>query len=131
MRDLLNCPNCAAPIEKDYCPYCGSVFLDWACFDVQKPTFVKIRDRITGRIKLVKLSLCSVSERMEMEPTTLWCDDQKYINIGPPDYTIEAEFTALPFKHPLTKKAVYAIEIDENIAPPEIVKDALRGFKED
>ena len=131
MRDLLNCPNCGAPIEKDYCPYCGSVFLDWACFDTHKPTFVKVRDRMTGRIKLMKLSLYSVSERMEMEPTTLWCDDQKYVNIGPPDVTIEAEFKAVPFKHPLTKKSVLAIEIDENVAPPEIVKDALRGFQED
>ena len=131
MRELLNCPNCAAPIEKDYCPYCGSVFLDWACFDTHKPTFVKVRDRMTGRIKLMKLSLYSVSERMEMEPTTLWCDDQPYHSIGTPDYTLEAEFKPVPFKHPLTKKSVLAIEIDENVAPPEIVKDALRGFQED
>lgn len=68
---------------------------------------------------------------MEMESTTLWCDDQPYHSIGTPDYTIEAEFKSVPFKHPLTKKSVLAIEIDENVAPPEIVKDALRGFQED
>lgn len=28
MKDLLNCPNCGAPIVDDRCAYCGSVFLD-------------------------------------------------------------------------------------------------------
>lgn len=29
-KSELNCPNCGAPITGEYCPYCGSVFYDWA-----------------------------------------------------------------------------------------------------
>ena len=130
MREVLNCPNCGAPIEKSYCPYCGAVFLDWACFDTTRPTFVKIRDQRTGKIKLMKLSLYSVSERIESEPTTLWVDDLPYCRISQPDYTIEAEFKAVPFRHPLSEKEIFMLEIDEEKAPPEIVKDALKGFIE-
>ena len=25
-----NCPNCGAPIETEKCPYCGTMFLDFA-----------------------------------------------------------------------------------------------------
>lgn len=25
-----NCPNCGAPIETEKCPYCGTIFLDFA-----------------------------------------------------------------------------------------------------
>lgn len=28
MKDILNCPNCGAPIVDDKCSYCGAVFLD-------------------------------------------------------------------------------------------------------
>ena len=130
MRDILNCPNCGAPIEKSYCPYCGAVFLDWACFDVTRPTFVKIRDRRTGKINLMKLSLYSVDERIESEPMTLWGDNQRYITLqSQPDYTIEAEFKAVPFRHPLSDKEIFMIEIDENEASPELVKDVLKGFE--
>lgn len=54
MNGLLNCPNCGAPIKNDICPYCGSVFLDWAAFDISRPTFVKIRDN-QGRFLLMKV----------------------------------------------------------------------------
>ena len=130
MRELLNCPNCGAPIEKSFCPYCGAIFLDWACFDTTRPTFVKVRDRRTGKINLTKLSLYSVSERIESEPITLWGNNQHYAVISQPDYTIEAEFKAVPFKHPMINKEVLMIEIDEEKAPPEVVKDALKGFTE-
>ena len=78
----------------------------------------------------MKLSLYSVSERIESEPMTFWVDDQPCCRISQPDYMIEAEFKAVPFKHPLSEKETFMIEIDEEKAPPEIVKDALRGFTE-
>lgn len=43
MRDLLNCPNCGAPITAEKCAYCGSVFLDFAAIQVGAPSYVKFK----------------------------------------------------------------------------------------
>lgn len=43
MKELLNCPNCGAPIEDTKCPYCGSVFIDFASMDMDKPFYLKIK----------------------------------------------------------------------------------------
>jgi hypothetical protein len=40
---MYNCPNCGAPIESDKCPYCGTFIIDFACFDTEKPFFMKIK----------------------------------------------------------------------------------------
>lgn len=130
MKDLLNCPNCAAPIQNDVCPYCGSVFLDWACFDVNKPTFVKIRNHF-GHIVLMKLSPVSISERMDMEPTSLYADNRIYQKVfAPQTITIEAEFEAVPFRHALTDKTVLSIDIDPEKADEDTKRAALLGLKE-
>lgn len=131
MRDILNCPNCGAPIQNDVCPYCGSVFLDWACFDMNKPTFVKIRNHF-GHIVLMKLSPTSISERMDMDSTTLYADGQVYHRVfAQPAITIEAEFEALPFRHALTNKTVLSIDIDPNVADEDSKRAVLLGIKEE
>lgn len=38
-----NCPNCGAPINNEKCPYCGTAIIDFACIDVEKPFYMKIR----------------------------------------------------------------------------------------
>ena len=43
MRNKLNCPNCGAPITSAECPYCGSVFYDFATLDSTKPTYIRIK----------------------------------------------------------------------------------------
>jgi hypothetical protein len=43
VKDLLNCPNCGAPITAEKCPYCGSVFLDFAAIQVGAPSYVKFK----------------------------------------------------------------------------------------
>lgn len=43
MRDKLNCPNCGAPIIGTECPYCGTVFYDFATLDSMKPTYVRMK----------------------------------------------------------------------------------------
>lgn len=43
MRDKLNCPNCGAPITDTTCPFCGSVFYDFATIDDRKPTYIRMR----------------------------------------------------------------------------------------
>ena len=38
-----NCPNCGAPIETEKCPYCGTVFLDFAAMDADQPFYMKVK----------------------------------------------------------------------------------------
>ena len=38
-----NCPNCGAPIAGDTCDYCGTVVVDMACMDLDKPFWMKVR----------------------------------------------------------------------------------------
>lgn len=37
-----NCPNCGAPISSIECPYCGTVFYDFATIDDEKPTYLRM-----------------------------------------------------------------------------------------
>ena len=124
---LLNCPNCGAPVQKDYCPYCGSVFLDWACFDLNKPTFVKIKKE-NGDIVLVKLRPRSISATVDYAESVLYADDTPYITMRRPERKIEAEFDVVPFKHYLSKEEVCSILIQPHIASAETAKDVMRGF---
>lgn len=51
----LNCPNCGAPITDVTCPYCGTVFYDFATIRDDKPTYIRIKfndDYIVGRAKV-------------------------------------------------------------------------------
>ena len=127
MKDLLNCPNCGAPIQKDYCPYCGSVFLDWASFDVNAPTFVKVKDQ-RGQYRLLKIAIMSITEHLSFDDTHLYADNQIFQTIRSPNYRFEAEFQALPFRHYLNPgKDIMEILIQpEKVKDPELLKDLLR-----
>ena len=130
MKDLLNCPNCGAPIEKDYCPYCGSVFLDWACFDVGRPTFVKIKDSM-GNYRLFKLLLGGVHEKYDYEPIVLYSDNNPYCSVRSHSLTFEADFEAVPFRHYLNPDHdILSMLIMPDKVDPQILSDAIRGFHE-
>ena len=128
MKDLLNCPNCGAPIQKDYCPYCGAVFLDWASFDVNAPTFVKVKDH-RGQYRLLKIAIMSITERLSFDDTHLYADNQIFQTIRSPEYRFDAEFQALPFRYYLNPgKDIMEILIQpDKIKDPELLKDLLRG----
>lgn len=38
-----NCPNCGMPIVGEKCEYCGTVFIDFACIEADKPFYIKVR----------------------------------------------------------------------------------------
>ena len=65
-----NCPNCGAPIENEKCPYCGTLFIDFAAMDADKPFFMKIKHN--GEILVVRVRLNSLS--MYSEPISLYAD---------------------------------------------------------
>ena len=69
MKDLLNCPNCGAPITAEKCPYCGSVFLDFAAIQVGAPSYVKFKHGdtyICARLVVTNLDINLQAETTEL-----------------------------------------------------------------
>ena len=58
-----NCPNCGAPIETEKCPYCGTMFLDFAAMDADQPFYMKIKR--DGKIYILKVKMSSMELRIE------------------------------------------------------------------
>jgi predicted RNA-binding protein with PUA domain len=58
---IYNCPNCGAPISSEKCPYCGTVFYDFSCIDLNEPTYIKFK--YEGTIVMCKAVLreCQLS----------------------------------------------------------------------
>ena len=58
-----NCPNCGAPIETEKCPYCGTMFLDFAAMDADQPFYMKVKQ--DGKIYILKVKMSSMELRIE------------------------------------------------------------------
>ena len=58
-----NCPNCGAPIETEKCPYCGTMFLDFAAMDADQPFYMKAKK--DGKIYILKVKMSSMEIRTE------------------------------------------------------------------
>lgn len=94
-KSELNCPNCGAPITGEYCPYCGSVFYDWAALDMDKPRYIKIK--LGGQTIMAKAILRHCAMSTENSPQMLYADDRVYATVmAPPVMTIETEFEVIP-----------------------------------
>ena len=66
MRERLNCPNCGAPIIDTECPYCGTLFYDFASIDLDKPTYIRIKrgnELITAKAQCTEFKLDWRNER--------------------------------------------------------------------
>ena len=58
-----NCPNCGAPIETEKCPYCGTMFLDFAAMDADQPFYMKVKK--DGKIYILKVKMTSMEFKVE------------------------------------------------------------------
>jgi hypothetical protein len=87
-----NCPNCGGVIESERCPYCGTLFIDFACMDADKPFFMKVKKG--DQVFIVKVMTTSVS--MHREPTCLYADNMRYAYqmAGPTEITLD--FVVVP-----------------------------------
>lgn len=70
-----NCPNCAAPINSERCPYCGTLFVDFAAMDADKPFFMKIKK--DGSVFIAKVVMNSAS--IYSESDALYADDRRFM----------------------------------------------------
>lgn len=73
-----NCPNCGAPITTDVCQYCGTVFLDFAAIQTNKPSYIKFKVDNDGvsYICLMKLTV----DNLELKISSDTVDAMDYKN---------------------------------------------------
>lgn len=69
---MFNCPNCGAPITQDKCPYCGTVFLDFAAIQVGAPSYVKFK--IGDSYLCARLVVDSLDVQLKAQQVD-YCDD--------------------------------------------------------
>lgn len=97
MRDVLNCPNCGAPITSEQCPYCGTLFYDFSAIEIGKPCFLKIK--WGDNIMLVKADARNINFNMSSDTV------ETYSIFGEPVCTfttnrnmdLSMEFNCVPF----------------------------------
>ena len=107
-KQILNCPNCAAPMEEwdpsqswaYKCKYCGTTFWDFAAMDIDshKPFFMRLK--IHGAVHILPVTLESMMVSMEPPETVkLYADNNIFyqtLQTGEPDTTIEMIFRNVP-----------------------------------
>lgn len=80
VRGNTNCPNCGAPIDSEKCEYCGTVFIDFAAMDADKPFFMKIKK--DDQVFIVKVRLMNAS--MHRDDSVLYYDNNPYVTMFAP-----------------------------------------------
>ena len=100
-----NCPNCGAPISADVCPYCGTAFLDWAAFDMARPTYVKIKTD-QGQVIMLRVIPTSLRLAARNDPAILYADSRIAHRVDRWSYDIEAELSAVPWTDPATGQEI-------------------------
>ena len=90
-EELLNCPNCGAPITGDRCEYCGTQFID-CTVKKDKPFYLKVS--VDGnRTIIVKVLLESLT--VEFEPYDLCygdIDGKSFIRTGSGAHRFNASY---------------------------------------
>lgn len=67
-EEVLNCPNCSAPISGDRCDYCGTQFIDCTTIRMDKPFYLKFspdgKNTIISKVCLGSLEHCVEPNRL-------------------------------------------------------------------
>jgi hypothetical protein len=94
-KSELNCPNCGAPITGEYCPYCGSVFYDWAALNANEPKYIKFK--IGDKVVMAKAIMKHYALDYDSNPVSLFADNKVVATMmAPPTATITTEFEVIP-----------------------------------
>lgn len=94
MNEVLNCPNCGAPITGEKCEYCGTVIYDFSVIDMNKPSYIKMR--LNGKLLMFHAILKNVSVNTEDSYFDYYCDNQIIASVqNRVNTSISAEFDVI------------------------------------
>lgn len=79
--DKLNCPNCGAPIRSVECPYCGTMFYDFASIHDDKASYLRIMHHDQVIITKARMDCATIEMRIDELPKinvefTVYPDDR-------------------------------------------------------
>lgn len=118
-----NCPNCGMPITGEKCEYCGTVFIDWAIIDSNKPFYIKFRH--DGMITRAKCMVKSFDVNAHSEACNIYADNEVYARIMPEtSMTIDVSMDVIPEK--IFGRKALLIKIDETQVDPNTIQDTLK-----
>lgn len=93
-REKLNCPNCGAPISSTQCPYCGTVFYDFAVMDFDKPTYIRINHN--GQYMVFRALARSMNVSMCPDEYVYYADNRVYAEMPSRAMDVTIDFSVLP-----------------------------------
>lgn len=105
-RKEYNCPNCGAPIASEKCPYCGTVFWDFASIDMNDLNYLKIR--CNGRVYVCRAYLIEqeITQRPNTETFYTYADNRPVVVNGMPDVELQLNFRVIPDKENILYRVV-------------------------
>ena len=89
-----NCPNCGAVMTEDKCQFCGTILYDFACLDMDKPFYMKVKagNKII-RLK-TKVERFDIQHSVDNAPD-LYCDDKLFSLIESEQISVHLDFVAV------------------------------------
>ena len=93
VADLLNCPNCGAPIRGAECEYCGTLFYDFAQLEVGKAGYVRLK---VGDNLLIFRALTTQVEIEQHEDSRFYADNRVVESYYAPGSTIGISMELMP-----------------------------------
>lgn len=93
MRERLNCPNCGAPIRDTECPYCGTLFYDFASIDLEKAAYIRVKrgdELITAKAQCTN---CRID--LDSQYVSYYADNEVYRVECEPSMTVDLSFDVL------------------------------------
>ena len=96
-NNLLNCPNCGAPITGVTCEYCGTMFYDFVNVDADGDTYVRMR--LNGELLIFKARMINIEFRQSAICAMSRYEDSKIVrndNVMPRDYKLSLDFLIVP-----------------------------------
>lgn len=100
MKDLLNCPNCGAPVADDFCPYCGSHFLDVCDVTPGSLVYLKCRPlRLSKDVYYVRAFVSTLSFDLSERHDHLYANDRIVYARSTPEVNVSMELIGAPDKN--------------------------------
>lgn len=117
MRDKLNCPNCGAVITEAICPYCGTIFYDFANIEIGKEAALRLK--IGDNLNIFKAVATSIDVRNTDESHVMYCDDRPFAICTAPEYELTLTMRIVPDERGIVYTKIKQMANLDNFSNPE------------
>lgn len=120
MREI--CPSCGAAITEEKCPYCGIMFYDFSCIDLEKPFIMKVK--LGDKIHRFKAMASSFHIHHYESDTICYADNSPVYSVRTRAPEVIMTFTVLP------EKKILGITLDTSVTGEygeDIISDKYEG----